>query len=208
MRKIFFFIAFLMISTTCVFAQEQTQETPKRQLQWNSFARKHSHLTFFYNTIGFQKESFTNGGRYGVGLEFTTNAYVGAIIRESMDFGLQQGFALEQLKPGFEGDKKWYLTTEVGPSLNFFATDHIAICVPFLWSFRYGGNANEFYELQDKTLFGKEVRFHMAYVMTPSVNIYLSKLVLNVGVNFEVVPKATEKKVTNLGLHLGFGLGK
>lgn len=198
----------LTMGVGVVYADNNEEPRQKHQLQWNSFARKHAHLTLFYNTIGFQKESFTNGGRYGVGLEFTSNAYVGAIIRESMDFGLQQGFALEQVKPGYEGEKKWYLTTEVGPSLNFFATDHIAICVPFLWSFRYGGNANEFYELQDKTLFGKDVRFHMAYVMTPSVNIYLSKLVLNVGVNFEVVPKATEKKVTNLGLHLGLGFGK
>ncbi len=208
MKKIILFAMLLTMGVSVAFASENVEPQQKRQLQWNSFARKHSHLTFFYNTIGFQKESFTNGGRYGVGLEFTTNAYIGAIIRESMDFGLQQGFALEQLKPGFEGEKKWYLTTEVGPSINFFATDHIAICVPFLWSFRYGGNANEYYELQDKTLFGKDVRFHMAYVMTPSVNFYLNKLVLNVGVSFEVVPKATEKKVTNLGLHLGFGLGK
>lgn len=208
MRKIIFFIAIILASNTLILAQQRPQEPARQHLRWNSFSHKHSHLTFFYNTIGFQKENFLDGGRYGVGYEFTTNAYIGGIIRESMDFGLQQGFALDQVKPGYEGEKKWYLSTEVGPSINFFATDHIAICVPFLWSFRYGGNANEFYDLQDKTLFGKEVSYHMAYVMTPTVNIYLSKLVLNIGVNFEFVPKAVDNKVTNLGLHVGLGFGR
>lgn len=225
MKKLLIFAIMMALGTTCLYAENNggNESNQSRELHWNSFARKHAHLTFFYNTVGFTKESFTkasyangvhNGARYGAGIEFTTNAYIGGIIRESVDFGFQDDFAWGQLMPGAE-TKKWYLSTEIGPSLNFFFTDHISLSIPFLWSFRYGGNANEFYNMTEKQIAGKDLQFHMTYMMTPSVIFYLKHLAINVGLNFEITPKGEKieniegikDRVANLGLHLGIGLG-
>lgn len=200
----------VLCGTMPLFAEETASsegEKEKKEFKWNYFARKHAHFTLFYNTSTFDSKQFVHMSRYGVGLEFTTKAYVGVIIRESMDFGLQDGFAAEQMNPNFQGHKNWYLTTEVGPSLNFFVTDWIGISVPFLWSFRYGGNAEDFYRLEEHKIGGSTLQFAMGYTMTPSVNFYLKKLMLSVGVNLEVVPKS-ETKIANCGLHFGLGLGK
>ncbi|MGM9825624.1 MAG: hypothetical protein ACI3Z8_04220 [Paludibacteraceae bacterium] len=209
MKKLLIF-ALLLCGTMSMFAAETNssdEKTEKKETKWNQFARKHAHFTLFYNTSTFESSQFVHMSRYGVGLEFTTKAYIGVVIRESMDFGLQDGFSPAQLNPNYPGEKKWYLTTDVGPSLNFFVADWIGISVPFLWTFRYGGNAQDFYRLEENKIFGQNLQFSMGYTMTPSLNFYLKKVMLSVGVNLEVVPKS-EKKIANCGLHLGLGLGK
>lgn len=200
----------LLCSTMSLFAAETSssdEKNEKKEFKWNYFARKHSHFTLFYNTSTFETSQFVHMSRYGVGLEFTTNAYVGVVIRESMDFGLQDGFGPAQLNPNYTGPKNWYLTTDVGPSLNFFVCDWLGISVPFLWTFRYGGNAQDFYLLEDHHIGGQTLQFSMGYTMTPSVNFYLKKIMLSVGINLEVVPKS-EIKIANCGLHFGLGFGK
>ena len=203
-------LAFLLCCTVSIFAAETSsseQQEEKKEFRWNRFARSHSHFTLFYNTSTFEGKEFVHMSRYGVGLEFTTKAYIGVVIRESMDFGLQDGFAPYQLNPNYQGDKNWYLTTDIGPSLNFFVADWIGISVPFLWTFRYGGNAQDFYLLEDHKIGSSTVQFAMGYTMTPSVNFYLKKLMLSVGVNLEIVP-GSQKKIANCGMHFGLGLGK
>ncbi|MGN0235550.1 MAG: hypothetical protein ACI4BD_04455 [Paludibacteraceae bacterium] len=209
MRKLFIF-TLLLCGSMALFAAETTssdEKTEKKESKWNQFARKHAHFTLFYNTSTFEGKDFVHMSRYGVGLEFTTKAYIGVVIRESMDFGLQDGFQAAQLNPNYTGEKCWYLTTDVGPSLNFFVADWIGISVPFLWTFRYGGNAQDFYLLEENKIFGQTLQFAMGYTMTPSLNFYLKKVMLSVGVNLEIVPKS-EKKIANCGLHFGLGLGK
>ena len=209
MKKLLIFALLLCgaLSVSAADSDSSEEKTEKKEIKWNQFARKHSHFTLFYNTSTFERSQFVHMSRYGVGLEFTTKAYIGVIIRESMDFGLQDGFSAAQLNPNYTGAKNWYLTTDVGPSLNFFVADWIGISVPFLWTFRYGGNAQDFYLLEDHHIGGQTLQFAMGYTMTPSLNFYLKKIMLSVGVNLEVVPKS-EKKIANCGLHFGLGLGK
>ena len=209
MKKLLIF-ALLLCGTMSMFAAEANSsdgKTEKSEIKWNQFARKHAHFTLFYNTSTFESSQFVHMSRYGVGLEFTTKAYIGVVIRESMDFGLQDGFAPAQLNPNYTGPKNWYLTTDVGPSLNFFVADWIGISVPFLWTFRYGGNAQDFYKIEDHNFGNTTLQFSMGYSMTPSVNFYLKKIMLSVGVNLEIVPKSKDK-IANCGLHFGLGLGK
>lgn len=225
MKKTLIFAILMLMAMPCsMVAQNYLDPFANNEAQTEKeggrFARRKGHLQLFYNTTSFK--DFKHHSRYGAGFEWTSNYYVGLTVRETMNFGLDSAWTgWQELKKGYTGAPHWYLTTDVGPNLSFFFTDHIGIVVPFLFSFRYMGNASSFYPMKEKVLpFGgeKKIQYALAYMMTPSVNIYLKHLMLSVGVDFEVVPTGWSKEekqlnqnlknvIANCGLHLGIGFG-
>lgn len=217
MKKVLMMALLLTLAIPFVSAEEQQEEKQKKEFNFSRFARKKTMFTMFYNTTSFS--DFKHNSRYGVGLEWTGKHYVGLSVRQTMNFGLDTCWTgVQELNPNYDGKKHWNVSTEVGPNVSFFINDHIGIVIPFYFSFRYGGNASEFYQMKTRTIGNSSFQYALAYMMTPTLNLYLKKSMLSVGLDFEVVPTGYSKEeiklnnklkgcFANVGLHLGIGLG-